>query len=457
MAKMTALPSAGNSRRIQGLLMTMDDAHMTSAIWTALENHHMMGTLRLGSLRCFMRHCNCSLCASICFRCGSASHRAPDCPQTKQTVCLECFGSHLDGPKPYSMIDCAKATRLTPDYIRKMHAAYQCHICGCTSHPAADCNVLAHNLSSDVPVQMPDPIFHNMRKANLPVDHAQSALLRSASDRSTDATIAEHHAGKVRAAEQETRSRASVGDAGPQDVGVPAWGAGGRHARIMEDNAISQATSQMTIHHQQEMRSLREAYQEQYGTQIAAFQEQQQAMTEQHLQLSQHVHTKFQQLDYRLGNMQSELTNVQQENRGLFQQIMQRLEAPGQPQLAPPMMMQGYMPPQLPPAGMYRPMPMMHPPTNTHIPEFRAVENQYLDAQQAIGQALDDSAPGSAADDDPQGDTSSTWSATSISENSDEHTQTGRRARYREVRIAPYQQKPSPAKRSVHVTAKEKI
>ena len=115
------------------------------------------------------------------------------------------------------------------------------------------------------------------------------------------------------------------------------------------------------------------------------------------------------------------------------------------------------MPPQLPPAGMYRPMPMMHPPTNTHIPEFRAVENQYLDAQQAIGQALDDSAPGSAADDDPQGDTSSTWSATSISENSDEHTQTGRRARYREVRIAPYQQKPSPAKRSVHVTAKEKI
>ena len=50
MAKMTALPSAGNSRRIQGLLMTMDDAHMTSAIWTALENHHMMGTLRLLSL-----------------------------------------------------------------------------------------------------------------------------------------------------------------------------------------------------------------------------------------------------------------------------------------------------------------------------------------------------------------------------------------------------------------------
>lgn len=128
MSRMTALPTVKGARRIQGLLMTTSDAHMTSAIWSALEHHHMLGSIKIGSLRCFMRHCNCSRCADVCFRCGETGHRAQGCQISKQLVCLECFSTHLEGDTAYSMIDCAKRNRLTPAAIRKAHEEYRCHM-----------------------------------------------------------------------------------------------------------------------------------------------------------------------------------------------------------------------------------------------------------------------------------------------------------------------------------------
>lgn len=328
-SRMTALPMAKTPRMIQGLLISTDDAHMTSAFWNALEHRHVQGTVRLGSTRVFMRHCNCSICMKTgCLRCGSNEHLARLCPSNKQVTCLECFENHLEGPTARSMIDCAKNNRLTMEAVRDYHEAFQCHICGCTAHPTSDCNVLAYNLPVSERIVVPLPVLQSLRKAGLNVDTENNAIIRTAADRNTDAEIARKHAKRME--KQRVRPSDVESQVDDQTTLVDtelasstslvktldgAWAPGGKHAQIMEDEAVARATQQMALTHQTEMHSWREAFENMYGAQVTELKQMQGRLQERQGRMEQQVH-----------GLQEQVTSSHRQTHNLLHQLLQKVE-----------------------------------------------------------------------------------------------------------------------------------